>query len=70
MRTDEPGIRFAMLNSRDPSASVVLADAENASLMGVSELIRDLQLAKQQLENGEGIEHEKAHVQIRARLRR
>lgn len=62
--------RPLVLTQRGHGAAVVLAIAEYERLIGELELLRDVQLAEQQLEAGQGIDHEEARARVRARLRR
>jgi antitoxin YefM len=61
--------RPLVLTQRGHSAAVVLGVSEYQQLLDELELLRDLNTAIRQIEEGEGVPHEEAHRQALARLR-
>ena len=62
--------RPLVLTQHGKSAAVVLDVEQYDALMDEVELIRDLREARAQLDRGEGVSHEDAMAQLRARVHR
>lgn len=62
--------RPMILTQHGRSAAVLMDVAAYEALVEQVELLRDIHVAEEQIENGEGVPHSKAKTQVLARIRR